>query len=301
METLNKPYCATIGFFDGVHRGHQYLIDRLADTARRNGQQSMVITFDRHPRQVVHADYVPQLITTPEEKLRLLRQTGADRIEVLHFDTCMAQLSARDFMQQVLHDRLGVATLLTGYDNRFGHNRAEGFDDYVRYGRAMHMSVVQTPPIDVDGMRVSSSLVRRKIAEGDIAAANECLGRRFAVGGTVRHGFEEGRKMGFPTANIQPDSPLQILPPDGVYAVRLSVEDGPWHTAMLNIGANPTFNRAQTTIEAHILDFNADIYGRHVRVEFVSRIRGERRFGSAGELKAQLVRDMACVRSLACT
>ena len=133
----NASFAATIGFFDGVHKGHQFLINRLNEMAHRDGLKSMVITFDRHPRQVVHADYVPQLITPLNEKLRLLNLTGADRVEVLHFDKNMAVLSAHDFMLEVLHRQLGVSTLLIGYDNRFGHNRAEGFDDYVRYGKDM--------------------------------------------------------------------------------------------------------------------------------------------------------------------
>jgi len=157
--------------------------------AHRDGLKSMVITFDRHPRQVVHADYVPQLITPLNEKLRLLNLTGADRIEVLHFDTNMAALSAHDFMLEVLHRQLGVGTLLIGYDNRFGHNRAEDFDDYVRYGHDMGINVVQNTPIDVEGMRVSSSLVRRLLAEGDVSAAATCLGRRFEIEGTVEHGI----------------------------------------------------------------------------------------------------------------
>ena len=126
---MRYDYCATIGFFDGVHRGHQFMIDSLTEMAHARGRQSLVITFDRHPRQVVHADYIPQLLTTADEKLQLLQATAADRIEVLHFDTEMAQLSAYEFMRRVLHEKYGVALLLTGYDNRFGHNRAEGFAD----------------------------------------------------------------------------------------------------------------------------------------------------------------------------
>lgn len=259
--------------------------------AHRIGQQSMVITFDRHPRQVVHADYVPQLITPLNEKLRLLNLTGADRIEVLHFDTSMAALSAHDFMLEVLHRQLGVGTLLIGYDNRFGHNRAEGFDDYVRYGNDMGINVVQNTPIDVEGMRVSSSLVRRLLAEGDVSTAATCLGRRFEIEGTVEHGYAEGRKIDFPTANLRLDCDCQLLPSDGVYATRICVDGGPWLKAMTNIGTNPTFERSRKTIETHIIDFNANIYGQHARIEFCQRLRGEQKFGSVDELKAQLQRD----------
>ena len=291
METQKTPCCATIGFFDGVHRGHQFVIERLRRMARESGMRSMAITFDRHPREVVHAGYTPQLITPTGEKLRLLRLTGVDSIEVLTFDADMARLSARDFMRQVLRDRLGVARLLIGYDNRFGHNRAEGFDDYVAYGREMGIDVVHNTPVDIDGLRVSSSAIRRLISGGDVAEAARCLGHAFKIEGTVVRGFQEGRRLGFPTANIQPDCKEQIMPLTGVYDVSVAIGGGSPMPAMLNIGTNPTFQRGQQTIEAHIIGFHGDIYGSHVSVEFRRRLRGERRFGSVEELKNQLERD----------
>lgn len=288
---MRNEYCATIGFFDGVHRGHQFMIDSLTTMAHAQGRQSLVITFDRHPRQVVHADYVPQLITTTDEKLQLLHATAADRIEVLHFDTQMAQLSAYEFMCQVLHEKYGVAMLLTGYDNRFGHNRAEGFADYVRYGEEMGMEVRQNTPIDIDGLRVSSSLIRRLIVEGNITEANNCMDHPYSITGCVAHGFQEGRRIGFPTANIVPESAEKLVPGNGVYATRVSVEGGEWMPAMLNIGRNPTFQRQQTTIEAHIIGFEGDIYGRKVRVEFGRKLRDEQRFESVEALQKQLEAD----------
>lgn len=288
---MRNEYCATIGFFDGVHRGHQFMIDSLTTMAHAQGRQSLVITFDRHPRQVVHADYVPQLITTTDEKLQLLHATAADRIEMLHFDAQMAQLSAYEFMRQVLHEKYGVAMLLTGYDNRFGHNRAEGFADYVRYGEEMGMKVLQNTPIDIDGMRVSSSLIRRLIVEGNITEANNCMGHPYSITGSVAHGFQEGRRIGFPTANIVPESAEKLVPGNGVYATRVSVEGGEWMPAMLNIGTNPTFQRQQTTIEAHIIGFEGDIYGRKVRVEFGRKLRDEQRFESVEALQKQLEAD----------
>lgn len=288
---MRNEYCATIGFFDGVHRGHQFMIDSLTTMAHAQGRQSLVITFDRHPRQVVHADYVPQLITTTDEKLQLLHATAADRIEVLHFDAQMAQLSAYEFMRQVLHEKYGVAMLLTGYDNRFGHNRAEGFADYVRYGEEMGMKVLQNTPIDIDGMRVSSSLIRRLIVEGNITEASNCMGHPYSITGSVAHGFQEGRRIGFPTANIVPESAEKLVPGNGVYATRVSVEGGEWMPAMLNIGTNPTFQRQQTTIEAHIIGFEGDIYGRKVRVEFGMKLRDEQRFESVEALQKQLETD----------
>lgn len=296
-----QPCCATIGFFDGVHRGHQFLLSRLNEVAHASGMSSMAITFDRHPRQVVQTGYVPQLITTCREKVELLRNAGVDRVEVLHFDSQMAQLSAREFMEQVLSRRLGVDRLLIGYDNRFGHNRTEGFDDYVAYGREIGMSVERNTPLDIDGLRVSSSLVRRLIASGDTMEANSCLGRPYSITGTVAHGFEEGRKIGFPTANIVPQCKEQILPLDGVYAVEVSVDGGGRMPAMMNIGNNPTFGRRRTTLEAHILNFNGDIYGHEVRVEFGQRLRDERKFESIEQLRRQLESDLMAVESISHT
>lgn len=297
---MRNEYCATIGFFDGVHRGHQFMIDSLTTMAHAQGRQSLVITFDRHPRQVVHADYVPQLITTTDEKLQLLHATAADRIEMLHFDAQMAQLSAYEFMRQVLHEKYGVAMLLTGYDNRFGHNRAEGFDDYVRYGEEMGMKVLQNTPIDIDGMRVSSSLIRRLIVEGNITEASNCMGHPYSITGSVAHGFQEGRRIDFPTANIVPESAEKLVPGNGVYATRVSVEGGEWMPAMLNIGTNPTFQRQQTTIEAHIIGFEGDIYGRKVRVEFGRKLRDEQRFKSVEALQKQLEADKKEVLMVLC-
>ncbi|WP_418939283.1 bifunctional riboflavin kinase/FAD synthetase [Leyella stercorea] len=297
---MRNEYCATIGFFDGVHRGHQFMIDSLTTMAHAQGRQSLVITFDRHPRQVVHADYVPQLITTTDEKLQLLHATAADRIEVLHFDAQMAQLSAYEFMRQVLHEKYCVAMLLTGYDNRFGHNRAEGFADYVRYGEEMGMKVLQNTPIDIDGLRVSSSLIRRLIVEGNITEASNCMGHPYSITGSVAHGFQEGRRIGFPTANIVPESAEKLVPGNGVYATRVSVEGGEWMPAMLNIGTNPTFQRQQTTIEAHIIGFEGDIYGRKVRVEFGRKLRDEQRFESVEALQKQLEADKKEVLMVLC-
>lgn len=288
---MRNEYCATIGFFDGVHRGHQFMIDSLTTMAHAQGRQSLVITFDRHPRQVVHADYVPQLITTTDEKLQLLHATAADRIEMLHFDAQMAQLSAYEFMRQVLHEKYDVAMLLTGYDNRFGHNRAEGFADYVRYGEEMGMEVLQNTPIDIDGLRVSSSLIRRLIVEGNITEASNCMGHPYSITGSVAHGFQEGRRIGFPTANIVPESAEKLVPGNGVYATRVSVEGGEWMPAMLNIGTNPTFQRQQTTIEAHIIGFEGDIYGKKLCVEFSRKLRDEQRFESVEALQKQLETD----------
>lgn len=198
-----SSYAATIGFFDGVHQGHRFLIDRLCRIARERGMRSMVITFARHPRQVLQTDWQPQLLSTIDEKRELLRQTGIDRVEVLQFDVAMSELSAHDFMQQVLKERLGVELLLTGYDNRFGHNRAEGFDDYVNYGRELGIEVMAGEPLAVKDTNVSSSRIRKLLQEGDVADAALCLGYPYPLSGCVVHGEQIGRQLGFPWPTLR--------------------------------------------------------------------------------------------------
>ena len=326
---LTGCYAATIGFFDGVHLGHCYVLEQLHRLAQEKDMPSMAITFDRHPRQVVDTQWHPLLLTTLEEKIELLQQTGIDVLVVLPFDEKMASLSARDFMLQVLKERLGVRLLLTGYDNRFGHRTAdshENFHDYVRYGNEMGIDVVcgeglQTSRLQDDKTRrqqdnrtyVSSSLIRRLLSEGRVGEAAQCLGRPYSLSGTVVHGFEQGRKMGFPTANIQTDA-CRLVPADGVYAVHVKSQisnlKSPLGSAawlvqeisnlksqisnligLTNIGMRPTFDGHRRTIETHILDFEGDLYGQHITIDFVERLRDEQHFESPEELTQQMMRD----------
>ena len=312
---LKGSYAATIGFFDGVHRGHCYVLEQLCQQAKEHGWPSMAITFDRHPRQVVDTAWHPLLLTTLDEKVELLRQTGIDLLVVLPFDEAMARLTAHDFMQQVLKERLGVSLLLTGYDNRFGHRTPdthEGFSDYVRYGQEMGIEVVcgeglQVPPLlspltshlSPHTSHISSSLIRRLISEGRVDEAAQCLGRPYNLCGIVEHGFEQGRKMGFPTANMKVDS-CRLVPADGVYAVSVTLSTTTLspHTShpspligITNIGMRPTFDGHQRSIETHILDFEGDLYGQRIEIAFVARLRDEKHFDSAEELAQQMARD----------
>lgn len=294
-EEVGRPCVATIGFFDGVHRGHRYLINHVIDTARREGMESAVVTFDRHPRQVLHSDYRPQLLSTTEEKLALLARTGIDRCAMLPFDAGMAALSARDFMREVLLGRMGVRRLVIGYDNRFGHDRTEGFDDYVRHGRELGIAVEQWQPMSIGGVNVSSSMVRSLLLAGEVEMASRCLGYDYGLGGTVVHGRHVGESLGFPTANILPSDPLKLVPAGGVYAAEVSIDGEPNSVpAMLNIGSRPTFDDGSSiTIEAHLIGFSGDLYGHGVNVSFVARLRDERKFRTAAELACQLRRDLS--------
>ena len=292
-------YVATIGFFDGVHRGNQYLIRRLREEAELQGMQSMVITFDRHPREVLGSNYQPRMLSTLDEKMERLKQTGVDRCVVLPFTRELAALSAREFMQQVLKRQLNVARLYMGYDNRFGHNREEGFDDYVRYGREIGIEVILNDAFTLNQIHISSSVVRSFVSEGEIELANQCLGYPYMVTGKVVDGVREGRKMGFPTANIEPDDAQKLIPAPGVYAVRVSVEGSrEWLDGMMNIGTRPTFGENKLSLETHILHFSDDIYGKKLTVAFVKRLRAEQRFSSVAALREQLVKDEQQVEDL---
>lgn len=291
-------HAATIGFFDGVHLGHRYLMQQLQVLARQGGLAPLVITFDRHPRQVLQQGWHPQLLTSLEEKVGLLRQTGEVQVVVMPFTRQTAQLSARDFMHGVLLQQLGVRLLLTGYDNHFGHRTAgssEGLCDYMAYGREMGIEVVCGSALSAEPMpqqKVSSSLVRRLLCEGRLAEANACLGRRYRLEGTVVHGEQIGRQMGFPTANMQLADADRLVPQNGVYAVYLTLgKKGPELPAMTNIGTRPTFDGHRRTIETHILGFSGDIYGEEIAVEFVARLRDEQHFASSSALARQMAAD----------
>lgn len=236
MEPMN-PCVATIGFFDGVHRGHQYLIRKLIADARAEGMESTVITFDLHPRKVLQSDYQPRMLSTLSEKLLLLSKTSVDNTALLHFDEEMARMTAREFMEQILRDKLNVRKLYIGYDHRFGHDRKEGFDDYVRYGRELGMEVVLSQAFELNGVNVSSSVVRSFLEAGEVEMAEMCLGYPYTIVGKVVKGYQEGRKMGFPTANLDTTGFDKLIPAPGVYAVKARLENSmEMKRAMMNIG-----------------------------------------------------------------
>ena len=294
-----RPAVATVGFFDGVHLGHQHLIAQMVAMAREADMDSMAVTFDNHPRQVVDPSFVPQMLTAYEEKLVRLAKTGIDSCVLLHFTPELAALSARDFMQQTLRDRLNVRELLVGYDNRFGHDRSEGFDDYVRYGEEMGIEVVKSTELTVDGATVSSSAIRRMIAEGNVELASRCLGHSYTLVGRVVEGHQQGRRLGFPTANIELDDKAKMIPAPGVYAVRARVEGSmEMKRAVMNIGSRPTFGGDTLSIEVHIINYGGDLYGKHLLVSVAHRLRGEQRFESTGQLVAQMREDVRVAQKI---
>ena len=299
------PCVATIGMFDGVHLGHRFVIDCLRQEAARRGLPACVITFDRHPRQVVQPDWQPQLHSTLPEKLTLLALTGIELCVVLPFTPDMAALSAHDFMQQVLKEQIGAKVLLTGYDNHFGHRTkgvSESFEDYRRYGQELDIEVIALNPRP-STLTPSSSLIRHLLQEGRIDEANEALGHPYTVSGTVVTGEHIGTHLGFPTANLQPDDPCKLIPANGVYAVKARLEDSlEQKHAMTNIGRRPTFSEflpsTLTTIETHILRHDGKLYGQYMTVSFIHRLRDEKRFDSPEALVEQLRQDAATAEEL---
>lgn len=286
---------ATIGMFDGVHRGHRLLIKTMQEKARELGLDSMVITFDRPPRQVLDETFRPQLLTTLAEKKEAIEAMGVDLMVVLPFTKEMADLSARDFMSRVLRDQLHVRMLVTGYDNRFGKNRTEGFDDYARYGTELGMQVVRGDAELMDDGRqaVSSSVIRELLAkEGKVELMAQYLTRPYQLTGRVMPGEHIGHRLGFPTANLEPDEPAKLIPAPGVYAVRATLEgERQPRAAMMNIGMRPTFEGRRQTLEVNVLGFDGNLYGQAVTVAFVARLREERRFESSEALIRQLQDD----------
>lgn len=285
-----NSYAATIGFFDGVHLGHVHLLRELMDIASSRGLKSMAITFPEHPRQILQSDYRPRLLSTPEDKMKLLEQTGIDYCFPLHFTTALAAMDARSFMTDFLQKRLGVSTLLVGHDHHFGHDTNLNADDYRRIGNEIGMEVIPADAFLFEGSPISSSRIRRELVAGNVKAAASMLGYRYTLCGTVIHGLQNGRKMGFPTANLGPYCEFMQIPADGVYAAIATVDSETW-PAMVNIGYRPTFEGKARTIEAHLLGFDRDIYFHELTLRFVDFMRPERRFASPQELAAQLEAD----------
>lgn len=294
-----SPTVATIGFFDGVHLGHRYLINQVKMAASQCGWCSSIITFPVHPRQVIQSDYQPHLLSSPEEKIELLGTTGIDHCILLPFTRELSMLTAREFMQ-LLYDKYKVRMLVIGYDHRFGHNRAETFEDYCRYGQELGIHIMQATAYTQEQDKVSSSAIRRALLAGEVATANNYLGYNYFLEGTVVNGYKVGRKIGFPTANLRVDFPNKLIPSVGVYAVYVYV-NGQKHKGMLNIGHRPTLNNGtDLSIEVHILDFEGDIYQQPIRLEFVDFLRPEKKFNSVDELILQMQKDKEATYSCIC-
>ena len=281
---------ATIGMFDGVHLGHATLVDFLKQQAADQGKQSLLITFLRHPRQVLHPDESFKLIMPLDERLKQIEALGPDLLLQLDFTAEFAKLDSSQFIE-LLRDRYGVSLLVAGYNHRFGHNRGETFRDYCRHGEQLGVKMVKAPEYLGPYAPVSSTIVRGLIAAGRVVDAMHCMGRPHMIKGKVVHGFHNGRGLGFPTANVGEIDPQLLLPHNGAYAVLAHV-DGQVLQGMANIGKRPTLdNGDQLSIEVNLFDFDDDIYGKDITLEFISFLRLEFKMCGLEELKHQLTLD----------
>ncbi len=287
----------TVGTFDGVHRGHQDVLTHLVRLADQHGRPSVVVTFEPHPLEIVRPDIAPPLLTLLEEKLEMFVQCGITYVAVLPFTRTLAAYDADVFVDQVLRERFRLSELLIGHDHGFGRDRLGDSDVLKRLGADRGFNVTVLDPIHAaSGLAISSSAIRRAVAEGALAEAKEGLGRWYSVSGKVVGGDQRGRLLGYPTLNVQSPDSRKLLPPDGVYAVRVQTPQGAFD-GMVNLGPRPTFNDPARRIEAHIFYASFDWYGAFVRIDFIRRLRDIQTFAGPDILRAQLERDEHNARS----
>lgn len=293
IQKINHPIL-TVGTFDGVHIGHQKIISRINEIAKEKGGESVLLTFHPHPRKVLFPDDDSlKLINTIDEKTSLLESFGLDHVILMAFEKKLSRMSPVEYVRDILVNKIGIKTIVIGYDHHFGRNRMGDIELLRELGPIYDFDVVEISAQEIDEMTVSSTKVRKAIESGDITTANEFLGHHFSLSGTVVKGNQIGRELGYPTANIAIEESSKIIPGNGVYAV--DVLDGSCkYSGMLNIGTKPTVEeKAKSTIEVHLLDFDDDLYGKELTVVFKRRIRDEQKFEDLEALKSQLDRDKA--------
>jgi riboflavin kinase/FMN adenylyltransferase len=285
-----RPYpVATIGNFDGHHRGHQALLHTVVDAARQGKGTALVLTFDPHPVKILAPEIDLRFLTSPEEKLLWFEEAGIDEVVFLDFTLALASMAPREFAEAVLHRQLRLAELFVGEHFAFGKGRAGRIADLRRFGEQLGFAVHPMPPVTHEGQVVSSTRIRRLIQSGDVRAAAQLLGRSYGVQGPVIRGKQVGRELGWPTANLT--IPLKrVIPPDGVYAAR-AVFGGRSHDAVAYIGTRPTFGAGERLIEVNLLDERQELYGQDMTVLFIDRLRGDLTFPSAEALSDQIARD----------
>lgn len=297
--SLKRP-AATIGIFDGVHMGHRFILDHLKSQAGAHGGESVVVTLWPHPRIVLNKELHDfKLLHTRQEKILEMEAYGIDNLVIVPFSREIASLSACDFVQEYLVNRLGVEVLLLGYDNRFGKDRKGDPEGLKMCAEQNQFRIEKLPEFNSKSGSVSSSNIRESILKGDLESASLMLGYHYYLSGTIVEGNHIGRKMGFPTANIHPLDPNKLIPMNGVYAIRAELR-GETYKGMLNIGFRPTIDSSMAvkTIEAHLLDVGGDFYDEEVVIHFVKRVRDEMKFSGLDALKTQLQKDRETVQKL---
>lgn len=286
----DKKTIVTLGTFDGVHLGHAAILKKLTQNTQNGTFESTVLTFFPHPRMVLQGKSDLKLLNTINEKIELLEKIGIDNLIIHPFDEKFAELNAEAFVSTILVDQLRVQKIIIGYDHRFGKNRTANIDDLISFGTQYGFEVEQISAQEIDEISISSTKIRTALEEGDIQLANEYLGYRYFLSGTVVKGKQLGRTIGFPTANISLEEDYKLVPQNGVYVVRAEI-DGKTIYGMMNIGFNPTVQGKKKTIEVHLFDFDSDIYNCKIQVSILQRIRSEKKFESVEVLKEQLKKD----------
>ncbi|WP_339918052.1 bifunctional riboflavin kinase/FAD synthetase [Yeosuana marina] len=286
----DSPTIVTIGTFDGVHIGHQKIIKRLIDTAKRDHLKSVILTFFPHPRMVLQKDSSIKLINTIDERASIIENSDLDFLLIKKFTHAFSRLSAEDFVKQILIDKLHAKKVIIGYDHRFGRNRNANIDDLKVFGEAYGFEVEEISVEDINDVAVSSTKIRKALYEGNIEKANSYLGYSFMLTGTVVKGRGLGNQLGFPTANIFIKETYKLIPKHGAYIVSSIIENNQVY-GMMNIGINPTVDGTNESIEVHFFNFNGNIYNKNIQINLLHRLRDEVKFDSVEALKAQLLKD----------
>lgn len=290
FKTPTNKTVVTIGTFDGVHIGHEFVLKKVIELAQINDYKSTVLTFFPHPRMVLQQDSSIKLLNTIKEKENLLSEIGIDNLIIHPFDLEFSRLSAEEFVKDVLIEKLNVGIIIIGHDHRFGRNRTANIDDLIEYGIEYGFEVQEISAKEIDDIAISSTKIRTALLEGSITTANNYLGYNYFMSGKIVHGKQIGRTIDFPTANIEISEDYKLIPKNGVYIVSSEINNTTYF-GMMNIGTNPTVDGLEQKIEVHFFDFNADIYNQDITVQIHSRIRDEKKYNSLDELKVQLQKD----------
>lgn len=292
MQVKIPRKIATVGMFDGVHLGHHSVLNYLLSEGEKNTLEPIVFTFKNHPLTIINPTIAPKILTTSDEKVSLLKNAGINNCIFLEFNDKLRNLSAKEFLS-LLHNEYNVDALILGFNNKIGHDGISDFDEYCNLGNEIGIKIYRAPELKHTNQPISSSSIRTLLLDHNIKQANNLLGYKYFISGKIIYGKQLGRKIGYPTANIQPNNNHKLIPPIGVYAVIVTTPDNKRHSAMLNIGSRPTVDipDAPVSIEAHLFNFNADLYNTDLTVEFIDFIRPEKQFSSIDHLKNQLQED----------
>ena len=294
---LTSPVVVTAGTFDGMHQGHRAILETVCKEAEQRSGCSVAITFDKHPRSVLTPESAPPLLMSREEKHREIEATGIDLLIEIPFTLAFSKTSPEEFIEKFHVRLLSAAFIVVGVDHAFGRDRKGNVGMMKELGARFGFEVIEVEPRFFEGIPISSTRVRSKIAGGEVKEVSSLLGRSYGLIGEVVPGDSRGREIGFPTANLKPDEPDKLLPGDGVYVVRAKI-DTSWIGGVANIGIRPTFDGEGRGVEVHLLDFSGDLYGRRVELEFLVRLRNERKFSSVSNLSSQIREDVKSARSL---